>query len=416
MARASTVTTRDTARASTATTRGTAKASTATTRARTTDDDGADIDESRERDQNGIAGIDRRGCPSESSPIRTAFRRQATLCRDLGSGFTAKLLDLLADRLRLDTEVGDAILNWRGNPVDDALALRLVAALHALALDDRSSDLIDAYPPNPAVEDDKLWQAVEHALNDRSKTVIRFIQHPPQTNEVARSAALAGGFLSIAASTSRPLAIFEIGASAGLNLHWDKFGYDLGGLGIRTTTGLPLLQPAWEGPSPPAADITVVERAGCDRTPIDIRSPAELLRLRAYIWPDQPDRRARMDQAIQVARSSAVRVESADAAAWTEARLSPRRDGIATVLVHSIVWQYLGENSQERLRRTIDQAGRRADASAPFAWLRMEPETPAAAALRLTLWPGGDTMFLADVDYHGRWVRWRTEAKTPRSS
>ena len=210
--------------------------------------------------------------------------------------------------------------------------------------------------------------------------------------------------------TSKPLAIFEIGASAGLNLHWDRFGYDLGGLDIRRFEGLPLLAPAWKGPPPPNGDVVVIERAGCDRAPIDVRSPAEVLRLRAYIWPDQVDRQARLDQALAVARSSPIRIERADAADWTQTRLATRRNGVVTVLTHSIVWQYLGKDSQERLGRTIDQAGRRADADAPFAWMRMEPETPDAAALRLTLWPGGKTLLLADVDYHGRWVRWHVDA------
>lgn len=320
----------------------------------------------------------------------------------------------MADRLGDDTAVGSAVLNWPGNPIADALALRLAGALHALVLTAQSADLVDVYPPKPPIDDDRLWHAVRAAIITHGETILSFIQRPPQTNEVARSAALAGGFLTIATLTNSPLAILEIGASGGLNLHWDAFGYDLGGLDIRKASGLPLLAPAWQGPPPPKIDTIVTERAGCDRTPIDIRSNEEVLRLRAYIWPDQPDRQARLDQALAHARSSPIRIDCAEAAEWTSSRLAKRRVGVATVLFHSIVWQYIGKDSQERLERTIEDAGQRADTKAPFAWLRMEPENRKAAGLRLTLWPGGETMFLADVDYHGRWIHWHAWEQPPR--
>ncbi|NJO36690.1 MAG: hypothetical protein HC871_02545, partial [Rhizobiales bacterium] len=48
-----------------------------------------------------------------------------------------------------------------------------------------------------------------------------------------------------------------------------------------------------------------------------------------------------------------------------------------------------------------------ADADAPFALAAHGARKRGAAALRLTLWPGGDSVLLADVDYHGRWLRWR---------
>lgn len=340
------------------------------------------------------------------SPIRAALRRQADICGRLGSPFTERLLFLLADWLREDTPVGNVVLNWPADPGEDALALRLAGALHALVLSRQSPDLVDVYPPARPVGGDRLWQAVDGALDTHGDTVLDFLQSPPQTNEVARAAALAGGFLTITAFTSLPLALLEIGASAGLNLHWDKFGYDLGGLGINKATARPLLAPVWQGPPPPGGDVVVQERMGCDRTPIDVRSADDVLRLRAYVWADQTDRQTRLDQGLAVARAAPVSLARADAADWAETRLAQRRDNVATVLFHSIVWQYIAGENQQRLRRIIDAAGRRADAASPFAWLRMEPETTKAAALRLTLWPDGSTLVLADVDYHGRWITW----------
>lgn len=346
------------------------------------------------------------------SPIKTAFRRQARSCEELGSPFTAKLLNLLADGLSEQTAVGRTVLNWPGDPSADALALRLAGALHALVLNETSAALTGVYPPNDQPGDDLLKQAIEAAFVDHADAILRFIDRPPQTNEVARSAALAGGFLAIAAQTSLPIAILEIGASAGLNLNWDAFSYNLGGLKFGHAHARPRLTPEWEGPQPPDVEAVVNERAGCDRTPIDLGSDDEVLRLRAYIWPDQPHRMARLDQALDVAGTNPIPIASADAADWIMPRLSTPRNDVATVLFHSIVWQYIPHDRQKRLEDLIAAAGRRATSNAPFAWLRMEPQTVSAASLRLTLWPSGRTHHLADVDYHGRWVRWCIEPKT----
>ena len=349
---------------------------------------------------------------SAGMPIRTAFRRQARACKELGSPFTAKLLNLLADDLSEQTPVGKAVLDWPGDPSADALALRLAGALHALVLTGESAALTHVYPPTGKPSNDLLKQAIEAALVDHEDTILRFIDSPPQTNEVARSAVLAGGFLTVAAQTSLPLAILEIGSSAGLNLNWDSFSYNLGGLNFGQACGRPLLAPDWEGPQPPNAEVVVNERAGCDRAPIDLGSEDEVLRLRAYIWPDQPHRMTRLDQALEVAGAKPISIASADAADWIASHLKTMRDGIATILFHSIVWQYIPKDRQERLEDLIAHAGNKATSNAPFAWLRMEPETANAASLRLTLWPHGQTRHLADVDYHGRWVRWHVEPKT----
>lgn len=321
-------------------------------------------------------------------------------------------MNLLADGLSEQTAVGKTVFNWPGDPSADALALRLAGALHALVLTKKSVALTRVYPPTDRPGDDLLKKAIDAASVDHADAILRFIDRPPQTNEVARSAALAGGFLTIAAETSLPLAIFEIGASAGLNLTWDSFRYDLGGLMFGHAHALPLLAPEWEGSQPPNVEVVVNERAGCDRAPIDLGSDDEVLRLRAYIWPDQPHRMARLDQALEVAGTNPIPIANADAADWIAPRLSTPRDDVATVLFHSIVWQYISKDGQKHLEDLIADAGRRATSSTPFAWLRMEPETAEAASLRLTLWPPGQTHHLADVDYHGRWVRWRIEPKT----
>ena len=100
-------------------------------------------------------------------------------------------------------------------------------------------------------------------------------------------------------------------------------------------------------------------------------------------------------------------VERADLGEWAAARLADPVPGVATVVAHSIVWQYVPRASRDRLRAALAEAGARATADAPLAWLRMEPAGP-VADVRLTTWPGGEEEVLATAEYHGIPVYWGT--------
>ena len=342
-------------------------------------------------------------------PVRHHFRDQAAACLRLGSPFTAMLLEMAADRLDETGAVGHGILEWPGDPTADALALRFAGSLHALVLSGASPALARVYPGAGVDTDgDTLWSAVAGALDRHGPAVLRFLQSPPQTNEVARCAVLLGGFLAIAGQTGRPLALLEIGASAGLNLHWDGYAYALGEASWGPATAPLRLGPEWRGPLPPLGSIEVQVRQGCDRRPIDPGDAHDRLRVRAYVWADQKARLARLNAALDHVARQGTRVEQADAADWVEARLALRPVGLTTVLFHSIVWQYLPRATQQRIVAALDRAGSMARENTPFAWLRMEPGPGGShAELRLTTWPGAREHLLADADFHGRWVSWR---------
>ena len=339
-------------------------------------------------------------------PVRRHFRDQAAACLQLGSPFTAMLLEMAADRLNETSVVGRAILGWPGDPKADALALRFAGSLHALVLSGASPALARAYP-GAGIERDTLWPAVADALYTHEPAVLRFLESPPQTNEVARCAVLLGGFLDIARQTGRPLALLEIGASAGLNLHWDGYAYAIGQASWGPATAPLRLEPEWRGPLPALGSIEVQARQGCDRRPIDPGDAQDRLRLRAYVWADQEARLARLDAALDHVARHGTRVEQADAADWVEARLALRPVGLTTVLFHSIVWQYLPPATQRRIVAALERAGRMARGDTPLAWLRMEPGPGGGhAELRLTTWPCAREQLLADADFHGRWVSW----------
>jgi len=212
-----------------------------------------------------------------------------------------------------------------------------------------------------------------------------------------------------------PLALFEIGASAGLNLLADRYRYRLAGAELGPTDAKLTLAPEWTGPPPPLdAALRVQARRGCDVSPIDLRDAHQRERLASYVWPDQPERLARLEAAIATALAAEpFVVDAADAADWVETRMpAVAPAGVARVLFHTIVWSYLPEHTRQRISSHFAAIGAAATAEAPIAWLRFElaPSTEAKTEIRLTTWPGGRDQVLGDAHPHGAAVRWRGPA------
>lgn len=344
-------------------------------------------------------------------PVTDAFLRQAEACRDLGSPFNAMVCNLVGEKLTPDSAFGRRIAEWPGDPVGDALALRTTGALHALARSGRCPALTAVYPPAPAAPE-AVWPAVAAAIGDHDGFLAAWLDSPPQTNEVSRSAAILGGCLAIAAVTGLPLEIYEIGSSAGLNLGFDRWRYDLGGAAWGPADAGVRIVSRFQGAVPLDAPLAVAYREGCDRNPLDPGAPADRERLLSYIWPDQAERLARIEAALRVAADAGWPVAKADAADWVEDRLAGAGTaGRVRVLLHTIVWQYLPADTRRRIEAAMVAAGLVATAERPVAWLRVEPdEVKGSAGIRLTLWPTGETRLLGRADYHGRWTHWEQRA------
>lgn len=351
-----------------------------------------------------------------SNNLPDALRLQSKACAFLSSAFHAELLNCAAADLEAGGAVVALLAPWARADAKAIMAaavpLRLLGALHDLVLSGEEPALSAAYPrPGQTTDAQAAWRQAARAIAAHQTQLAAFMQHEPQTNEVRRSVCLLGGFLTIAQETGLPLRCFEIAASAGLNLSWERYRYGLGDVawGPESPVHLPT---DWTGPLPPmAAKVAVIERAACDRRPVDLTDPIQRRRLLAYVWPDQFERLERLRAAIDLALTLDIRVEAADAVEWT-ARTAGPAPGAATVIYHSVFWQYMPAESQAALRKTIEYLGLGATAQAPLAWLRMEPppENMAGMEVRLTLWPGGEERVLADVHPHGASVRWRGSA------
>ncbi len=318
-----------------------------------------------------------------------------------------RLCRLLGERLDRGTEAGRRVLEWPGTDAfADALPLRLAGGLHALVRRGDAPGLAGCYPPNPLPGEEALWAALRPVLAEPD--LLPWLDSAPQTNEVGRSAVLMSGLLAVAHSFPKPMELLELGASAGLNLLLDRYGYELGGVRAGDP-GSPLqLRPEWTGAPPPGAPVRVVRRRGVDLNPLDPRSDGE--RLLAYVWPDQAGRLARLEAALAIAREEPPEVERADAADWLEARLrepgEPGEPGATRVVLHSIAFQYFPEESKARIAAGIEAAGAAATAASPLAWLRYEFEDGDEATLRLRTWPDGGDRLLALCHPHGKWMRW----------
>lgn len=341
--------------------------------------------------------------------IRDAFRRQAAACEALGSPFTARVCRLHAERLVPGSPVADSVFGWQGDPspAADSVPLRLAGSLHALVLGGRDAGLKAVYPPE-VTEDDLLWDAIKAAEGHHADFLLDRLRSAPQTNEVRRAGALLPGFLLLGEMFGKPLALSEVGASAGLNLQWDRYRFDLGGRPHGPLDSPVLIAPEWRGEAAPDAEVTAGERAACDLYPVDAGSPDHRLRMLSYIWADQSDRLERTAHALDIAAREGLQVEKADAVEWLAERLSVPRPGRLHVVYHTIAWQYLPEALRAKGDALVAEAGARATAEAPLARLSLEADGGAdGASLTLQVWPSGERQEIGRGDFHGRWVDWR---------
>lgn len=342
----------------------------------------------------------------EDAPAHVAgqLREQADACAAMGSPLYAQLLERAAQDALERGPVYDVMSAHLAPGRGNAVALRLMAAVHRLVLTGVAPRLQAFYPSSGGSGDPSdAWNAFRALVAEQSEEVTSLLARRCQTNEVGRAAALAHGFLELSATHALPLRLLEVGASAGLNLRWDRFRYGGGG----STWGDPEspvdLAGLWHDPPRrmPTA-VSVAERSGCDLGPLDPADPEAVLALRASVWADQPARLRRLEGALLLAAREPAEVERASAEAWAAQRLVTPVPGTLTIVYHSVVSEYLPAALLAAFEASVREAGTRASAQAPLAWLRLEPTTSVRHhALTLSEWPGGRERRLAVCGAHG---------------
>jgi hypothetical protein len=193
-----------------------------------------------------------------------------------------------------------------------------------------------------------------------------------------------------------------------LNLRLDRYWYEQDGSGWGDPAAAVRFDDLWSPARPPfEAGAVIATRRGCDRDPIDASAEGSALALLSYVWPGQDARFQTLRRALEIAATFPVTVDRADAVEWVPAQLAEAHAGMATVVMHSVFWQYLSGDAHESIVASLDFAGMRATNDAPLAWVRLEPSASGRSLeLRLTTWPDGGDEVLAKAGFHAGPVTW----------
>ncbi len=342
---------------------------------------------------------------ADEATNRESFRIQAGYCAAMDAPITARIATALGEALTRGSETGRRVLEWPGEPVADALVLRLIGGLHAL----HRRGVPELAPVFTGAETDpaRVGAILNRVLADHDTELLPWLDGPPQTNEAGRSAGLMTGILHLAQRYGPRIELLEISSSAGLNLLIDRFRFDLGGVGGGPTDAPVTIRPEWRGPPPPDAPVEIVAVRGVDIQPLDLSGDRDAERLQAYCWVENVERQQRLAQTIAMVRGRGVDLAQGDAADWVEAQLArPQAAGVMRVLMHSVVWQYLPDSAQHRIADAMLAAGARATPERPLGWVMMEPNRDLHRhEIRVRGWPGDTPMELVALTHaHGAWV------------
>jgi hypothetical protein len=223
-----------------------------------------------------------------------------------------------------------------------------------------------------------------------------------QTNEPARCCAL----LPALALLPQPLALLEVGASAGLNLLVDRYSYDYAGHRITgTDPQAPVLACEPRGPVPlPARVPVVVWRAGLDLNPLDVRDDEDVRWLECLLWPGEPGRSERLAGAVATARRQPPALRRGDLVTDLAALAGQAPSDATLVVCNCSVLAYVAEPGRRRFAETVRALG--------AAWISSETPgvlpgvaVPAHDGTPSVLARDGTTA-LAFTDPHGTWLQW----------
>jgi hypothetical protein len=240
-----------------------------------------------------------------------------------------------------------------------------------------------------------------------------------QTNEVGRCAVI------LPALPPGPLALVEVGASAGLCLLLDRFHYTWGSTAIGPAASPVHLHCAVTGPVPlPSVTPEIVWRHGLDIHPLDVRDDDAARWLRACVWPDQPERRRRLDGAIELARACPPLIRAGDLVDALPGLLAAAPEDAELVIFHSAVLSYVSSERRHAFALALAEASMRRD----IVWISNEAtgivddiaaQAPRGHALRFSLWSARFTrgqrhaMRLGFAHPHGLDLSWHPAGDAP---
>lgn len=268
--------------------------------------------------------------------------------------------------------------------------------------------------------DARAWDLFVDFCDRYEKDIVKIVnERVTNTNEVGRSALLAPAFEIVAKEAGAPLGLIEIGPSAGLNLNFDKYGYqytDEAGR-PRLERGLNagfILKCTLKGPGVPVLERfppAVGSRIGLELSPIDITLESERRWLKALIWPERMDRMARLEGALRVARVTPPSIVGGDAVLNLATAVTSIPKSEARVVYHTVMsYQLSGKQMQ-----TIEETLRRASKDRPVWRVTVEGEISGPnpketfTPLKIHRYMDGEhtVRSYGICDPHGLWFEWK---------
>jgi hypothetical protein len=340
--------------------------------------------------------------------VREAIAWQADHADKACAPGTARVIRAELAILDTDTGLARRMAGWQGFSLEDAMPLRVAAGLHWLLLSGADRRLEPIYA-GLTTDQATVDSIVADLARQYDAPLMPWLDSPPQTNEAGRSASIMAGLLWLSQRLGPRFELNELGASAGVNTMMGRYFFDLGGVKAGPSLSQMKIAPEWRGPPPPASKVEIVAARGCDLAPVDLTEPEQLLRLKAYVWPDAVQRMARLDAAAQLAAMAAPDLARQEAVEFVEERLAATQEaGVTRAIYHSVMWMYLPRAARAAITAAIDRAGAAASAEKPLAWIRLEPSHATFRhELSIRYWPGGEeAVTLAEAHPHGAWVEW----------
>lgn len=256
----------------------------------------------------------------------------------------------------------------------------------------------------------EVTPAVIDAMHGRWADISEvMLTHSTQTNEPARAAV----FLPLLAQLEGPVALIEVGASAGLCLYPDRYLIRYDG---RDPVGPPdssvVLDVATEGPLPEVSRVPdIAWRAGCDLSPLDVSNSGDLAWLVACVWPEHSERRDRVITAARLVAEDPPELIVGDLVESIDELLGSVPVGATPVVIHSAVLGYVPVDRRQSFARRLE-------AHPEAIWLSnegpgvvdaltttMRPPASATSRAFFILGRGGENV-VAISDPHGSWLKW----------
>ena len=319
------------------------------------------------------------------------------------------LYTALAEGVSDDAHVLEIASSARRPPVPNLL----FAAVHYLLLRGAAHTLSSFYAsltPEPSSAGDAYPHfrdfCMEHESDLRDLMSTRLVQ----TNEVARCSYLRPAFAFIAEETQgQPLSLVDIGASAGLNLLWDRYAYDYKGHGLagdrHSPVGIAVEVRGNNCPPIPHDSPSVAFRTGVDLNPVDVTDSDSALWLRALVWPGHERRADQLQAAMSLASNNPPALVAGNVLNVLPAILANVPARTTLCIFHNHALNQFSQEDRCQFTALVDECSKDREVYLLSAEGR---RGHSFVILELARIRNGDRSVrqLAKVDPHGKWLEW----------